>query len=111
MKGFPWPDARGWIGIGTFLLTMYIITLIAFVPELRHDVYFQTLTTLIVGTGFINSVVPWGYGATKSGGELADKNAGIVADNATANNVLAASPVDVTVTNDPANAIPVREPK
>lgn len=74
---FPAPDARGWIGIGVYVLTLVILALLAWEPALRGDEFFKTIATLIVGA-FIKDVVGWAYSATKGGGELAEKNAAIV---------------------------------
>lgn len=73
-----WPNARDWIGLGTFALTVMILWMIKEDQSLRQDEFFKTIATLIIGTGFINGVVSWGYSATKGGQELADKNAQIV---------------------------------
>jgi hypothetical protein len=78
VTGPGWPDARGWIGLGSFLLTVLVLVMLATVPALRSDEFFKTIATLIIGTGFVNGVVNWAYGATKGGGELADNNAAIV---------------------------------
>jgi hypothetical protein len=77
MTNIRWPDARGWIGIGVFLLTVMIFVLTAAVPDLRSNEYFKTLGTLVVGA-FIKDVVGWAYTVTKGGGELASQNAKIV---------------------------------
>ncbi|WP_420142799.1 hypothetical protein [Sphingomonas sp.] len=77
MTHFPFPDARGWIGIGVFLLTVMVFVMTAAIPELRDNEYFKTLGTLVVGA-FIKDVVSWAYAATKGGGELAERNAAIV---------------------------------
>lgn len=77
MNRLHWPDARGWIGIGVFLLTVMVFVMTAAVPALRENEYFKTLGTLVVGA-FIKDVVSWAYAATKGGGELAEKNAAIV---------------------------------
>lgn len=77
MTGFKLPDARGWIGIGVFLLTVMVFVMTAAVPALRENEYFKTLGTLVVGA-FIKDVVSWAYAATKGGGELAEQNAAIV---------------------------------
>lgn len=82
MKSFDLPDARGWIGIGAFLLAIIVLLLLAFVPDLRKDTGFMTLATLVVGTGFIGGPVSWAYTASKTGGELAARNADIVEQNA-----------------------------
>jgi len=78
MTGPGWPDARGWIGVGVFTLSIMVLWMYAAFPDLRTDDHFKALMTLIVGTGFINAVVSWAYAATKGGGELADKNAALV---------------------------------
>jgi hypothetical protein len=78
MNRFHWPDARGWIGIGAFSLTVMVLWMLAVFPDLRQDEFFKTITTLIIGTGFINGVVSWAYSATKGGGELAEHNATLV---------------------------------
>jgi len=78
MTGFRWPDSRGWIGLGGFTLTVMVLWMLAAFPELRADEFFKTIATAIIVTGFINGPLSWAYGATKGGGELADKNAGIV---------------------------------
>lgn len=78
MTGIRWPDARGWIGIGVYSLSVMVLWMYAFFPDLRQDDHFKALMTLIVGTGFINAVVSWAYAATKGGGELAERNASLV---------------------------------
>jgi hypothetical protein len=70
-------DARGWIGIGVFLLTVMVFVMTAAIPALRDNEYFKTLGTLVVGA-FIKDVVSWAYAATKGGGELAERNATII---------------------------------
>lgn len=84
MTGPGWPDARGWIGLAVFGMTVTVLLLTAFVPGLRADEFFKTIAALIVGA-FIKDVVGWAYSATKGGGELADKNAEIVRKQAEAN--------------------------
>lgn len=85
MTRLPLPDARGWIGIGVFLLTVMVFVMTAAVPALRENEYFKTLGTLVVGA-FIKDVVSWAYAATKGGGELAEKNAAIVEQTAKGTN-------------------------
>ena len=114
MPKWNWPNARDWIGLGTFSLTIMILWMIKEDQTLRNDEFFKTIATLIIGTGFINGVVSWAYSATKGGTELADKNAAIVHENATAataaakiavENLSGSDPTPVVVTNteeDPA---------
>lgn len=96
MTGPGWPDARGWIGIGSFVLTLVVLAMLALVSELRSDEFFKTIATLIIGTGFINGVVNWGYGATKGGGDLAERNAALVEKQAAAPTGTPTDPVSVT---------------
>ncbi|MEA1071299.1 hypothetical protein [Sphingomonas sp. LY160] len=71
-------DARGWIGLGVFLLVVMLLWMMAAFPALRNDEFFKTIATLIIGTAFVNGVVSWAFAATKQGGELADRNATII---------------------------------
>lgn len=76
-------DARGWIGIGVYILTIGVLAMIVLFPSLRNDEFFKTLATLIVGA-YIKDVVSWAYQATKGGGELAERNATLVEEQARA---------------------------
>lgn len=78
-----WPDARGWIGIGVFFVSIMMLWMMKEDRSLREDEFFQTLATMIISNGLL-AVIAWAYAATKGGGELADKNAAIVAESATA---------------------------
>lgn len=81
MKGErPWwaPDARGWIGIGVFSLSVMLLTMMYHSSAFRNDEFIQTIATLVIGTAFVGGVVSWAYTATKSGGELAERNAALV---------------------------------
>lgn len=46
-----WPDSRDWIGIGTFVLTVFILMLVWLVPDLRGSEFFKSIAVLIIGTG------------------------------------------------------------
>lgn len=96
MSGIRWPDARGWIGLGVFVLTVMVLWMLAAFPDLRGDEFFKTIATLIIGTGFVNGVVSWAYSATKGGGELADRNADIVKKQVEAPTGTPGDPVHVT---------------
>lgn len=78
MTRLPLPDARGWIGIGVYGLSVMVLWMYAAYPDLHKDDHFKTIMTLIVGTAFVNGMVSWAYAATKGGGELAEKNAALV---------------------------------
>lgn len=118
MTDWKFPDARGWIGIGVFALSVMLLWMMRD-DNLRSDEFFQTIATVIIANGLM-AVISWAYAATKGGGELADKNAAIVAESATAGvaaaGVVAAAaaaslpdparPTEVKVVNppdDPAN--------
>jgi hypothetical protein len=70
-------DARGWIGVGCFLLVIVILGMIAFKSELLENDAFLILATAIVVTGWVNGPVGWAYQATKGGGEAAESSARI----------------------------------
>ncbi len=82
MPAWKWPDARGWIGIGVFALSVMLLRMMLD-RELRNDEFFQTIATVVIANGLM-AVIAWAYSATKQGGELADKNAVIVHESATA---------------------------
>lgn len=112
-----WPDARGWIGVGVFAISTMLLWMMKVDSELRKDQFFQTIATVIISNGLI-AVVAWAYAATKGGGELADKNAAIVAESATASvttatklaeNVVPSGPTEVKVVNPPSDPANVTE--
>lgn len=84
MKLPDWPDARGWIGIGIYTMCTQLLWMMALYPELRQDEFFKTISTLVIGTGFINGVVSWAYSATQGGGEAAKSSARIAEQAASA---------------------------
>lgn len=106
-----WPDARGWIGIGSFLLAIMVIWIMKEDRSIREDEFFQTIATILIANGWI-SVVAWGYAATKGGGDLADKNAEIAHTVAVANagGNGNGKPQEVVVTNKPDDPVPT-DPK
>lgn len=111
MPEWKWPDARGWIGIGVFALSVMLLWMMKD-PELRGDEFFQTIATVIIANGLM-AVISWAYAATKGGGELAEKNAAIVAESATATVTAAAvaaeKPTEVKVVNPPSDPAIVTE--
>lgn len=109
-KGFCWPDARGWIGVGIYSLTLVILLMIWKDRSLRNDEFFQAVAVLIIGTGFVNGVVSWAFSATQGGGELAARNADVVEN--TIKSAVAPmagkneTPQDVRVINEPQEPVP-----
>lgn len=86
MTSFRWPDGRSWISIGCFVLVLIVLLMIWLDRSLLRDDFFKTVATALIVTAWLNGPVGWAFQATKSGGELADRNADIVAKK------LAASP-------------------
>lgn len=70
-------DARGWIGVGCFLLVIVVFAMILAKPTLLENNAFLILATAIVITGWVNGPVGWAYQATKGGGEAAESSARI----------------------------------
>lgn len=77
-------DARGWIGLGCFLLVLVVLGMIVFDKSLLENNAFLVLATAIVITGWANGPVGWAYQATKGGGEAAESTARIAEEAATA---------------------------
>ncbi len=71
-------DARGWIGLGCFIMALLVLGMILFDRTLLESDAFLILATAIIITGWVQGPVGWAYQATKAGGELADKNAEII---------------------------------
>jgi multisubunit Na+/H+ antiporter MnhB subunit len=92
----PWwaPDARGWIGIGVFALSVMLLSMMYRSSSFRNDEFVQTIATLVIGTAFVGGVVAWAYAATKGGGELADRNATIVEKQASVPTGTPADPIN-----------------
>ncbi|MEG3086195.1 hypothetical protein [Sphingomonas sp. PB4P5] len=78
MTGPGWPDARGWIGIGSYSLVVLVIVLVWADRTLLNNDFFKVIATALVLTGWNGGPLSWAYAATKSGGELADRNATLV---------------------------------
>ncbi len=71
------PDARGWIGLGCYSLTILVLAMILFDRKLLDSDAFLILATAIVITGWVQGPVGWAYQATKGGGEQAESTARI----------------------------------
>lgn len=71
-------DARGWIGLGCFVMALIVLGMILFDRTLLESDAFLILATAIIITGWVQGPVGWAYQATKAGGDLADKNAEII---------------------------------
>lgn len=80
--------ARGWLALGTFLLMVYILTLVAFVKELDSSQLFTALASGIVGSGF-GSIIGYHFATTAGSSETRQlaqsamdlvKNAPVVVD-------------------------------
>ena len=105
MSGIQWPDARGFIGVGCFVLVLIVLGMIAIDKSLLDNNAFLVLATAIVITGWANGPVGWAYQATKGGGEQAESSARIaervaglpLLDGAAAIEVKVVNPADTPV--------------
>lgn len=104
-------DARERMALGLFLLVILVIGALVAWPELANVKLFELLAQGIVMQGFLQLVGAYYFTASKSGVELAERNAGIVEASATASNVLAANPDPqaVTVVNAPDEPVPTTD--
>lgn len=78
------PDGRGWVGIACFLLVLLMLLMMWADRSLLRDDFFKTIATALIITAWLNGPVGWAYQATKSGGELANRNADLVQQQAEA---------------------------
>lgn len=67
------PEDRGVVTAFLCALVFYVITLMAFVPNLEHNELFKTLATAILTSGFIGGVVAFYFGNSKGGGDGSNK--------------------------------------
>ena len=63
------PEDRGVVTAFLCALVFYVITLMAFIPNLATNELFKTIATLIVGTAFVGGVVAFYFGNSKGGGD------------------------------------------
>lgn len=63
------PDFRGWVAIGLFALSFFVIALLAIKPELAKIELFALLAQAIIVSGLIGGVVAFLYGSSKSSAE------------------------------------------
>lgn len=99
-----WPDARGWIAIGIFGLTILLILMMRD-RSMREDEFFQTIATVIISNGLMG-IVAWGFSATKGGGEQAQANADL-AKTLVEKHEAPPNPLPVEVTNTSETPVPV----
>ena len=96
-------DARGWIGLGCYILVLALLGMMWADKTLLRDDFFKVIATAIILTGWNNGPVGWAYQATKGGGELAERNAGIVEANAAGTPTATGKPGDPVHTVEEGN--------
>lgn len=62
-------DFRGWLGLGLFLQSTFLFTLIAMKPELQASQGFMTLASAVIVTGWIGGAAAFAYSAGKRDAE------------------------------------------
>jgi hypothetical protein len=72
MTGPGWPNERGWLTIGAWVLFVYVISLVAFVPDLDKSQLFTALASGVAGA-ILRDVFGMWTASTKAGSELAQK--------------------------------------
>jgi len=72
MTGPGWPTERGWLTIGAWVLFVYVISLVAFVPDLDKSQLFTALASGVAGA-ILRDVFGMWTASTKAGSELASK--------------------------------------
>lgn len=77
-------DARGWIGLGCYSLTLILLAMLWGDRTLLRDDFFKVIATAIILTGWNNGPVGWAYQSTKTGSEAAESSARIAEQAASA---------------------------
>ena len=71
-KGPGWPDNRGWMALGLFAMTAWVLWL-ARPGQPEPSEYFKILSQAVVITGFINGVLSFLYTSSKSTAEAREQ--------------------------------------
>lgn len=100
MTGPGWPDERGWLVILAAGIFVYVLSLVAFVPDLDKSQLFTALASGVAGAVFRDVVGMW-TSSTKAGTDLAAK--AMEAASPTG------SPKPVIVANPPGAPVPVAD--
>lgn len=64
-------DARGWIGLGCYILVLIVLGMMWADKAMIKDEFFKVIATAIVLNGWGSGPVGWAYQSTKSGNEMA----------------------------------------
>lgn len=62
-------DFRGWLGLGLFLQSTFLFTMIAVKTELQESQGFMTLASAVIVTGWIGGAAAFAYAAGKRDAE------------------------------------------
>jgi energy-coupling factor transporter transmembrane protein EcfT len=65
-------DTRGWLTLGIFFLMVYVLTLVAFVPDLDKSQLFTALASGVIGSGF-GAAVAYQFATSKGSGDAINK--------------------------------------
>ena len=104
-------DARGWIGLGCYILVLVVLGMMWADRALLKDDFFKLLATAIVLTGWNNGPVGWAYQATQGGGEAARSSAKIAETVAGVAPNDHATPQPVTVVNPASDPVQTEQVK
>lgn len=104
-KPFWWPDARGWLSIAMFMLTIGILLMLKYDATLAKDEFFKVLASAIVVTGLLNNVTGYYFTSSKTNSDLRDQ-VGKALDVAKEATAVSETPQPVEVVNTPADPVP-----
>lgn len=79
MTGPGWPDTKGWALVGLFALTGGIFTALAINPALSSNTLFDTLATLVVGSGGLLNALGYFFGSS-AGAAKKDETIAVMAN-------------------------------
>lgn len=72
-RPFWWPDARGCVALGVYVLTVAVIVISAMNPALMKEQLWVQIVTAIVLTAFIGLVLNFWFGTSKGSSDKSDQ--------------------------------------
>lgn len=73
IKGPGWPDTRGWMALGLFSMTAWVLWLARPIGGAEPSEFFKILAQAVVITGFINGVLGFLYTSSKATAEAREQ--------------------------------------
>lgn len=73
VKGPGWPDQRGWMAMGMYAMSGWVLWLARPLNGAEPSEFFKTLASAVVVTGFLNGVLGFLYTSSKATAEAREQ--------------------------------------